>query len=102
MTEGEFGPPLHSDKELSDAMEGRLRAMAAEVIEQHAERAGLANAPPNEVYERFGATIRVSASDDEIFRMSLVVNDNETGLDTRYELSEDGDREEFPRSEGTA
>ncbi len=102
MTEFTSSPPLDGDNQLTDATERRLRDMAAEVIAQHAERAGLANAPSDQVYRRFGATVQVAGQDDEIFRMVLVITDAETGQMTRYELSEDGDLVEFPEAQGTA
>jgi len=102
MNEFTSGPPLDDDEQLTDALERRLRAMAAEMIERHAERAGLADASSDQIYRRFGATVRVSGHEDEIFRMALEITDSETGQMTRYELSNDGDLVEFPETQGTA
>ena len=102
MTEMTYGRLQNDGNQLTDATERRLRDMAAEVIAQHAERAGLANASSNQVYERFSATVQVAGQGDEIFRMVLVVADAETGEVTRYELSEDGNLVEFPEALGTA
>ena len=102
MTESTCSPSLDGNNQLTDATERRLRNMAAEVIARHAERAGLANASSDQVYRRFGATVQVAGQEDEIFRMVLVITDAETGLMTRYELSEDGDLVDFPEAQGTA
>ncbi len=102
MTESILASPLDDHEPLTDAMERRLRAMALEVIAQHAERAGLADAPSDQVYRRFGVSVNVSTRDDEIFRMALTITDLETGQETRYDLSEDGDLVEFPEAQGTA
>ena len=102
MSEMTYGRLQDDGNQLTDATERRLRDMAAKVIAQHAERAGLANAPSDQVYKRFSATVQVAGQDDEIFRMVLVISDAETGQMTRYELSEDGDLVEFPEAQGTA
>ena len=83
-------------------MECRLRAMVLEVMAQHAERAGLAGAPPDQVYRRFDVSITVSTHDDEICRLALMITDMETGREMRYELAQDGDLVEFPEAQGNA
>ena len=83
-------------------MECRLRAMVLEVITQHAERAGLADAPTEQVYRRFDVSINISTHDDEICRLALMITDTETDQGTRYDLSENGDLVEFPEAQGTA
>ena len=102
MTESIIASSLDDDGQLTDAMECRLRAMALKVIEQHAARAGLADTPTEQVYQRFGVSVNVSTHDDEICRLALIITDMETGQDTRYELTEDGDLVEFPEAQGTA
>ena len=102
MTESIFASYLDDVSQLNDATERRLRDMAAKVIAQHAERAGLANVPSDQVYRRFGAKVQVAGQDDEISRMVLMITDAETGQMTHYELSEDGDLVEFPEAQGTA